>query len=84
VQELEMITFLSHFISVRYEVVSESGTFILVTASAKEDERGGQGHTSTSLLHQTAMHCFYKSAFFTSFCLQMMAKSSNASSSNFA
>jgi hypothetical protein len=28
---------------------------IVVTASVKEDERGGQGHTSASLLHQSAM-----------------------------
>jgi hypothetical protein len=39
-----------------YEVQSESSwTVIVVTASVKEDERGGQGHTSTSLLHQSAM-----------------------------
>jgi hypothetical protein len=31
-----------------------SGTVIVVTASVKKDERGGQGHTSTSLLHQSA------------------------------
>jgi hypothetical protein len=43
----------------------------------KEDERGGQGHTSKSLLHQSAMrhravntHCFYMNAFFDfMFCL---------------
>jgi hypothetical protein len=39
----------------QYEVVSESSqTVIVVTASVKEDERGGQGHTSKSLLHQSA------------------------------
>jgi hypothetical protein len=51
--------------------VSESSrTVIVVTASVKEDERGGQGHTFESLLHMSApwhravnMHCFYKSAF---------------------
>jgi hypothetical protein len=38
----------------QYEVVSEiSRTVIIVTASIK-DERGGQGHTSTILLHQSA------------------------------
>jgi hypothetical protein len=38
-----------------YEVVSESSrTVIVVTASVKEDERGGQGHTSEYLLHQSA------------------------------
>jgi hypothetical protein len=38
-----------------YEVVSESSrTVIVVTASVKEDERGAQGHTSESLLHQSA------------------------------
>jgi hypothetical protein len=56
-------------------VVSEgSRTVIVVTASVKEDERGGQGHTSESLLHQSAMwhhalntHCFYTSDFSTSY-----------------
>jgi hypothetical protein len=39
-----------------YEVLLESSwTFVVVTALVKEDERGGQGHTSTSLLHQSAM-----------------------------
>jgi hypothetical protein len=31
-----------------------SQTVTVVTASVKEDERGGQGHTSASLLHQSA------------------------------
>jgi hypothetical protein len=36
------------------EVVSESSrTLIVVTASVKEVERGGQGHTSASLLDQS-------------------------------
>jgi hypothetical protein len=56
-----------------YEVLSEnSRSVIVVTASLKEDERRGQGHTSASLLHQSAtwhsavnMHCFYMSAFLT-------------------
>jgi hypothetical protein len=56
-----------------YKVLSESSrTVSVVTASVKEDERGGQGHTSTSLLHQSATlhravntHCFYTSAFST-------------------
>jgi hypothetical protein len=40
----------------RYELLSESSrTVIVVTASVKEDERGDQGHTSASLLHQSAM-----------------------------
>jgi hypothetical protein len=35
--------------------VSESSwTVIAVAGSVKEDERGGQGHTSASLLHQSA------------------------------
>jgi hypothetical protein len=39
-----------------YEVVSESSpTVIVVTVSVKEYERGGKGHTSESLLHQSAM-----------------------------
>jgi hypothetical protein len=38
-----------------YKVLSESSrTVIVVIASVKEDERGGQGHTSASLLHQSA------------------------------
>jgi hypothetical protein len=37
-----------------YEVLSESSwTLIVVTALVKGDERGGQGHTSASLLHQS-------------------------------
>jgi hypothetical protein len=55
-------------------VLSESSlTVIVVTAWVKEDERGGQGHTSASLLHQSATwhravntRCFYTSAFSTS------------------
>jgi hypothetical protein len=39
----------------RYEVVLESSwTVIVATTLVKEDERGGQGHTSESLLHQSA------------------------------
>jgi hypothetical protein len=34
--------------------LESSKTVIVVTASLKEDERGGQGHTSTNLLHQSA------------------------------
>jgi hypothetical protein len=38
-----------------YKVVLESSrTVIVVTALVKEDERGGQGHTSASLLRQSA------------------------------
>jgi hypothetical protein len=39
-----------------YGVLLESSwTVIVVNASIKEDERGGQGHTSASILHQSAM-----------------------------
>jgi hypothetical protein len=39
----------------QYEMVSESSwTIIVVTAPVKEDERGGQGHTSASLFDQSA------------------------------
>jgi hypothetical protein len=39
-----------------YEVLLESSqTVVVVTASVKEDERGGQGHTSASLLHLSAI-----------------------------
>jgi hypothetical protein len=38
-----------------YKVLAEtSQTDIVVSASVKEDESGGQGHTSESLLHQSA------------------------------
>jgi hypothetical protein len=58
----------------------------------KEDERAGQGHTSSSLFHQSATwhcpvntHCFYTSAFLcVSFCLRGMAKLSNVSASSYA
>jgi hypothetical protein len=54
-------------------MLSESSrTLIVVTASVKEDERGGQSHTSASLLQQSATwhrivdtHCFYESVFST-------------------
>jgi hypothetical protein len=40
----------------RCEVVSHSSqTVSIVTALVQEDERGGQDHTSKSLLHQSAM-----------------------------
>jgi hypothetical protein len=46
---------------------------MVVTASVKKHERGGQGHTSESLLQPSAMwhctvntHCFYMSVFLTS------------------
>jgi hypothetical protein len=44
---------ISHFYGVvLYDVLSESyWTVTVVTALVKEDERGGQGHTSASLLH---------------------------------
>jgi hypothetical protein len=45
----------SPFLDDFYEVLSESTlTVIVLTASAKEYERGGQGHTFASLLHQSA------------------------------
>jgi hypothetical protein len=57
----------------KYEVLSESSqTVVVETASVKEDERGGPGHTSASLLYHHAMwhcavstHCLYMSAFLT-------------------
>jgi hypothetical protein len=43
-----------HFGATQYEVLPESSqTLIVLTASVKEDEGGGQGHTSASLLHQS-------------------------------
>jgi hypothetical protein len=39
-----------------YAVLFESSwNVIVVTASVKEDDRGSQGHTSASLLHQSVM-----------------------------
>jgi hypothetical protein len=59
-----------------YEVVLESfQTVIVVTASVKEDERGGQKPIA-SVCHVTRtvnMHCFYTSTFSTScFVLSVM------------
>jgi hypothetical protein len=58
----------------KYDVLSESSwTGIVVTASVKEDEREGQGHTSASHLKTRCEHaCFYMSAFLTS-CLILSA-----------
>jgi hypothetical protein len=61
-------------------ILESSQTVIVVTASVKVDERGGQGHTSESLLHQSAMwqhavntHCLYMSVFSsTCFVLSVM------------
>jgi hypothetical protein len=36
-------------------VLESSQTVIIVIALVKEDERGGHGHASISLLHQSAM-----------------------------
>jgi hypothetical protein len=44
----------AHLKSTNYEVLLESSRTVIVTALVKEDERGGQGHTSASLLHQSA------------------------------
>jgi hypothetical protein len=65
--ELEIFNSFSEYYTVRrqsripvyaiivYEVVSQnSRTVIVATASVKEDERGGQGHISASLLQQSA------------------------------
>jgi hypothetical protein len=56
-----------------YEVLLESSQTIIVVTASVEDERGSQGHTPASLLHQSVMqhcavntHCFYPSAFSTS------------------
>jgi hypothetical protein len=46
----------THTLLYTYEVLLESSwTVIVVISSVKEDERGGQGHTSINLLHQSAM-----------------------------
>jgi hypothetical protein len=62
---------------VAYEVVWESSrTVIIVTASVKEDENGGHGHSLASLLHQSAtwhctvnVHCFKRVLCDYVFCL---------------
>jgi hypothetical protein len=46
---------LSYYTSLYKLLLESSRTVIVVTASVKEDEREGQGHTSASLLHQSAM-----------------------------
>ncbi|PNF19678.1 hypothetical protein B7P43_G16065 [Cryptotermes secundus] len=43
------------FIKRKKSVSESSWTITVVTALVKDDERGGQGHTSTSLLQQSAM-----------------------------
>jgi hypothetical protein len=46
----------SPFTTTIYKVISESSrNVIVVTASVKEEDRGGQDHTSGSLLQQSAM-----------------------------
>jgi hypothetical protein len=45
-----------NILSLFYEVVSESSLIVIfVIASVKEGEKDGQGRTSESLLHQSAM-----------------------------
>jgi hypothetical protein len=53
--------------------VSESSWTVIVVTTPVKHERGGLGHTSASLLHQSTMqyrtvntHCFYMSACLTS------------------
>jgi hypothetical protein len=55
-----------------YEVLSESSSVVIVLTASVKDERGGQNHTSESLLHQSAtwhptmnMHYFYMSVIST-------------------
>jgi hypothetical protein len=75
-----------------YEVLLQSSWIVIVVTASVKEERGGQGHTSASLLHQVATwhcavntHCFYTSAFWrVSFFLWWMAKSSNVSALSFA
>jgi hypothetical protein len=38
-----------------YQAVLESSRTAIVVIISMKDERGGQGHTSVSLLHQSAM-----------------------------
>jgi hypothetical protein len=55
VQTVTIHNFTSVF-CIAYKILSESSwTVIAVIASVREDERGDQGHTSPSLLHQSAM-----------------------------
>jgi hypothetical protein len=75
-------------------MVSESSCIVtVITASLKEDERGGQDRTSESLLYQPATwhravnaHCFTRVIFRfpVSFCLWWVAKPSNLSAPSFA
>jgi hypothetical protein len=71
---LNFVLFCAYPVSRVYKVVSKSPlTVIVVSALVKENERGGQGHTSTSLLYQSSTwhcavnkHCFYTNNFLTS------------------
>jgi hypothetical protein len=47
--------FLRKVVKLLRGVLESSRTVIVVTASVKQDEREGQGHNSTSLLHHSAM-----------------------------
>jgi hypothetical protein len=43
------------FPSNKYKVLLESSRTVIVVTALVKDERGGQGHTSASLLYQSAM-----------------------------
>jgi hypothetical protein len=55
VKRHQFVTFYGFSISLKYRVLLESSwTVIVIIASVKEYERGGQGHTSATLLHHSA------------------------------
>jgi hypothetical protein len=67
-------------VSTAYEVVSESSRTVIVVNALMKEKRGGQGHTSESVYHQSETwhravntHCIYTNAFSTScFVLSVM------------
>jgi hypothetical protein len=52
-RSLKCLTILPPVTCTTLPLSESSWTVVVVTASVKEDERGGQGHISTSLLHQS-------------------------------
>jgi hypothetical protein len=39
---------------IQYEILLESCRTVIAATASVKDERGGQGHTSANLLHQSA------------------------------
>jgi hypothetical protein len=72
-----MTIFAKCFAGCRYDVLLKSAQAVIVVTASVEDERGGQGHTSASLLHQSAKwhralntHCFTQVLFWQNIYVQ--------------